>query len=98
MQSDNRQIRIYIKSKDKTKKDIPISTLADFFQHLQIILYQVCDDIVENECRQSGRYPDIVRENCELVLKNMSLDSADAVVGLSQNQSMLPFPEFTQTL
>lgn len=65
MQTESRKIRIYIKAKDKRKKEISITILADFFQHLQNVLYQVCDEIEENEFRKTGRYPKALIEHCE---------------------------------
>ena len=49
MQTESRQIRIYIKPKDEHQKEVSITTIADFFQHLQLILYQVCEEIIEIE-------------------------------------------------
>lgn len=98
MPSESRQIRIYIKPTDEHLKDVSITTLADFFQHIQTILYQVCDEVVENECRRTGRYPNFIKENCNLILKSVTLNSADIAVGLSQSQTALPFPDIDKTI
>jgi hypothetical protein len=93
MSSEKGQIRIYIKPKDVKKTNVSIKAIADFFTNIQNILYQVCEDTIESQYRQSGRYPDFVTDNCELVLKEMKIGSADALVALSQSQKRLPFPE-----
>jgi hypothetical protein len=97
MQKETRQIRIYIKPKDKKRKDVSITTLADFFQHIQNVLYQVCDEIEENEFRKTGRYPKAIVEHCDLVLKNVTLASADVAVALSNTQMGLPLKGFEKT-
>ena len=93
MPSEKSQIRIYIKHKDEKKTNVSIKVIADFFTNIQKILYQVCEDTIESQYRQAGRYPDFITDNCELVLKKMEIGSADALVALSQSQNMLPFPE-----
>lgn len=98
MQNESRQIRIYIKSKNEDIKDVPITLIASYFQNLQNILYQICEDINEDDCRHAGRYPGFIVENCELVLKKMTINSSDAIVGLSQTQTSLPFPDIGKTL
>lgn len=97
MPSEGRQIRIYIQPKDKTKKNVSITVLANFFQHLQKVLYQVCDEVSENEFRKTGRYPKSVKENCDLVLKKIKIASADVAVGLSYPQMGLPIKDFDKT-
>jgi hypothetical protein len=97
MPSVTRQIRIYIKPKDEKKKFVSITTIADCFQHLQNILYQVCDEVIDNEFRKTGRYPKKVKEYCDLVLKNITISSADVAVGLSYTQIGLPLEGFEKT-
>lgn len=93
MLSENRRINIYIKSKDERRKDVAIVTIADFFQHLQNILYLVGDEVVDNEYRERGKFPANVKENCSLVLKNISLGSIEAEVELSSPQVGLPLED-----
>ena len=98
MQSESREILIYIHSRDKPKEDISIKTIANFFEHLQNILYQVCDQVEFNEFRKTGRYPKSVTEHCDLVLKNLVLGkSVDVAVGLSNSQMGLPFEGFEKS-
>jgi len=95
---ENRHIRIYIKPKDEKQKEVSIITIADFFKNLQILLYQVCDEIVENEVRKTGRYPNFIKDHCDLVLKNVVISSTDAIVGLGSSQTILPFPDVSNTI
>lgn len=96
METESRKIRIYIKSKDKKKKDVAVTVLVNFLQQTQNILYRVCEEIVEKECHHSGRYLESIKEHCELVVKSIEFSSNDVVVGLSQTQKTLPFPEFPE--
>lgn len=95
---ESRQIRIYIKPKDEKQKEVSITAIADFFTYLQILLYQVCDEVVENETRKTGRYPKFIKEHCDLVLKNVLINSTDATVGLSSPQTILPLPDISETI
>ena len=41
----------------------------------------------------AGRYPSHIKEQCDLVLKKLTVDSADALIGLGSQQGNFPFPD-----
>ncbi|MGD0534230.1 MAG: hypothetical protein ABR999_02150 [Methanoregula sp.] len=92
MPSESRQIKFYIKPKDEKAKYVSITSLADFFQHLQLLLYQVCQEVEEREYKKTGRYPKAVIEHCDLVLKEITIASAGGAVELGDSQMGLPIP------
>jgi len=83
-----KEISVFIKSNEN--KPIPINLIASYFETLQNIMYLLGDQIEGNKYRIKGDYPQKIKERCELVIKQVELNSFDAVVQLSDGQSILP--------
>jgi hypothetical protein len=90
-----KEIKVYIKSSDKTQ--IPINLIASYFETIQNIMYLLADQIEGNKYRIKGDYPQKIKERCELVIKDVKLESFDATVQLSDFQSALPLDQDTTT-
>lgn len=90
-----KEIKVYIKSNDN--KQIPINLIATYFETIQNIMYLLGDQVGGNKYRIKGDYPQKIKERCELVIKNVELNSFDATVQLSDYQSILPIGDNNST-
>jgi hypothetical protein len=93
--AQTKEIKVYLKSRDKTQ--IPINLIASYFETIQNIMYLLGDQIEGNKYRIKGDYPQKIKDRCELIIKDVKLESFDATIQLSDYQCALPLDKNTIT-
>ena len=86
MSIEQRKISFSITGADK----IPAVYMAEIFQHLQNILYNIGDHIEGNAPRSKGDYPQSVKESCSLVITGLNIGSVHVELQIGNAQTSLP--------
>ena len=73
---------------DENEK-IPAIYVAEMFQHIQNILYSICDHLEGNAPRPKGDFPQSVKENCSLVITGLKTGSVHAQMQIGDIQESL---------
>jgi hypothetical protein len=86
MLNEQRKVSFSITGEEK----ISAVYLAEIFQHLQNILYNIGDHIEGNAPRSKGVYPQSIKESCSLVVTGLSTGSVHAELQIGDMQTSLP--------
>src|SRR3989304_439593 len=68
---------------------IPAIYVAEMFQHIQNILYSICDHLEGNAPRPKGDFPQSVKENCSLVITGLNTGSVHAQMQIGDIQKRI---------
>lgn len=85
MDVENKAVSFSIDEIDK----IPAIYVAEMFQHIQNILYSICDHLEGNAPRSKGDFPQSVKENCSLVITGLNTGSVHAQMQIGDLQEGL---------
>lgn len=68
---------------------IPAIYVAEMFQHVQNILYSICDHLEGNAPRSKGDFPQSVKEYCSLLITGLNTGSVHAQMQIGDKQEGL---------
>ena len=94
MEDNIGKIEVTITPKNKARPAVSISIIADYFRALQNMMYIAGDYLEGNKYRTGGNFPNSIKKQCDLVITGLHYGSFEATVGLADQQTSLPFPDF----
>ncbi|MDK2988838.1 MAG: hypothetical protein PWR16_367 [Methanoculleus sp.] len=94
MEDNIRKIEVKIAPKNKAQSAVSISIIADYLRALQNMMYIAGDYLEGNKYRTGGNFPNSIKVRCDLVITGLHYSSFEATVGLADQQTSLPFPDF----